>query len=136
LWMVRRLKGLELPQQPIIKGDAKSLTIADASILAKTARDELMCKLDTAHPGYGFARHKGYPCPSIAPLLGGSGLAPYIGVPLPRFGPCSACRRCRLAVRRACERGGKNSPAYSRPLAFRRSEARPSSRSASFLSCQ
>jgi ribonuclease HII len=57
----RRLKGLELPQQAIIKGDAKSLTIAAASILAKTARDELMCGLDAAFPGYGFARHKGYP---------------------------------------------------------------------------
>jgi ribonuclease HII len=57
----RHLKGLELPQQAIIKGDAKSLTIAAASILAKTARDELMCRLDAAYPGYGFARHKGYP---------------------------------------------------------------------------
>jgi ribonuclease HII len=57
----RRLKGLELPQQAIIKGDARSLTIAGASILAKTARDELMCTLDAAYPGYGFARHKGYP---------------------------------------------------------------------------
>jgi ribonuclease HII len=59
----RRLKGLELPQQGIIKGDAKSLTIAAASILAKTARDEVMCKMDAAYPGYGFARHKGYPVP-------------------------------------------------------------------------
>ena len=59
----RRLKGLELPQQGIIKGDAKSLTIAAASILAKTARDELMCRLDSLYPGYGFARHKGYPVP-------------------------------------------------------------------------
>jgi ribonuclease HII len=59
----RPLKGLELPQQAIVKGDAKSLTIAGASILAKTARDELMCKLDATYPGYGFARHKGYPVP-------------------------------------------------------------------------
>lgn len=59
----RSLKGLELPQQAIIKGDAKSLTIAAASILAKTARDELMCMLDAAYPGYGFAKHKGYPVP-------------------------------------------------------------------------
>jgi ribonuclease HII len=57
----RRLKGLEIPQQAIIKGDCKSLTIAAASILAKTARDALMCGLDARHPGYGFARHKGYP---------------------------------------------------------------------------
>jgi ribonuclease HII len=57
----RHLKGLALPQQPIIRGDAKSLTIAAASILAKTARDAVMCELDIRHPGYGFARHKGYP---------------------------------------------------------------------------
>src|SRR5215468_10386191 len=57
----RRLKDLSTPQQAMVKGDAKSLTIAAASILAKTARDALMCKLDAEHPGYGFAKHKGYP---------------------------------------------------------------------------
>jgi ribonuclease HII len=57
----RRLKDLDTPQQAIVKGDAKSLTIAAASILAKTARDALMCNLDVEHPGYGFAKHKGYP---------------------------------------------------------------------------
>ena len=57
----RRLKGLPMPQQAIVKGDCKSLTIAAASILAKTARDALMCRLNAEHPGYGFARHKGYP---------------------------------------------------------------------------
>lgn len=57
----RRLSGMDVPQQRIIKGDSKSLTIAAASILAKTARDRLMAMLDLEHPGYGFARHKGYP---------------------------------------------------------------------------
>lgn len=57
----RRLRDLAIPQQSIVKGDAKSLTIAAASILAKTARDALMDELDIAHPGYGFSRHKGYP---------------------------------------------------------------------------
>lgn len=57
----RRLDGLPVPQQAILKGDCKSLTIAAASILAKTARDALMQRLDAEHPGYGFARHKGYP---------------------------------------------------------------------------
>lgn len=57
----RRLKELETPQQAIVNGDAKSLTIAAASILAKTARDALMCKLDAQYPGYGFSKHKGYP---------------------------------------------------------------------------
>jgi ribonuclease HII len=59
----RRIKDMEIAQQPIIKGDAKSLTIAAASILAKTARDALMQNLDLKHPGYGFAKHKGYPVP-------------------------------------------------------------------------
>ena len=44
----------------IVKGDQKSLTIAAASVLAKTARDALMCELDEQFPGYGLARHKGY----------------------------------------------------------------------------
>jgi ribonuclease HII len=57
----RKLPELHLPQTPIIHGDALSLTIAAASILAKTARDALMAELDVTHPGYGFARHKGYP---------------------------------------------------------------------------
>ena len=57
----RRLKELKLPQHAIVKGDSKSMTIAAASILAKTARDALMLRLDAEHPGYGFGRHKGYP---------------------------------------------------------------------------
>jgi ribonuclease HII len=57
----KRLKEVEIPQQAIIKGDTKSASIAAASILAKVARDALMRKLDTVHPGYGFADHKGYP---------------------------------------------------------------------------
>lgn len=57
----RKLAALPLPQTAIVHGDALSLTIAAASILAKTTRDALMRELDTTYPGYGFARHKGYP---------------------------------------------------------------------------
>jgi ribonuclease HII len=57
----RRIKDVTIPQQPIVRGDSKSLTIAAASILAKTARDALMQRLDGEYPGYGFAKHKGYP---------------------------------------------------------------------------
>jgi ribonuclease HII len=46
------------PQQAIIKGNAKSASIAAASILAKVSRDALMRTLDECHPGYGFAEHK------------------------------------------------------------------------------
>jgi ribonuclease HII len=57
----RKLKHLDIPQQAIVKGDQKSLSIAAASILAKTARDARMRELDALFPGYGFAQHKGYP---------------------------------------------------------------------------
>ena len=69
----RRLKDLAMPQQAIVKGDCKSLSIAAASILAKTARDALMLRLDAVHPGYGFARHKGYPVREHVTALGNLG---------------------------------------------------------------
>ena len=47
----RRLKDIDLPQQAIVRGDAKSASIAAASILAKVSRDALMKKLDKLHPG-------------------------------------------------------------------------------------
>jgi ribonuclease HII len=55
-----RLPGVDLPQTALIKGDQQVLSIAAASVLAKTARDDCLVELDSAHPGYGFARHKGY----------------------------------------------------------------------------
>ena len=57
------LPDCPLPQTALIKGDARSLSIAGASILAKTARDALLCELDRIYPGYGFASHKGYGTP-------------------------------------------------------------------------
>ena len=51
---------LSMPSQSIIKGDAKSASIAAASILAKVTRDHLMEQYDTEYPHYGFAKHKGY----------------------------------------------------------------------------
>lgn len=47
----------------VVGGDGLSVSIAAASILAKTARDRLMVEMDAVHPGYGFARHKGYGAP-------------------------------------------------------------------------
>jgi len=49
------------PQKAFVKGDARSHAIAAASILAKVARDRLMVRYESEFPGYGFARHKGYP---------------------------------------------------------------------------
>ncbi len=54
------LPECNLPQLALTKGDARCLSIAAASIIAKTARDSLMHQQDLRFPGYGFARHKGY----------------------------------------------------------------------------
>jgi ribonuclease HII len=51
---------IDLPQTALVKGDQRSLSVAAASVLAKTARDAQMRELDGQFPGYGFARHKGY----------------------------------------------------------------------------
>jgi ribonuclease HII len=51
------------PQQAVIRGDGTSFSIAAASVLAKVYRDRLLVDLDREYPGYGLARHKGYPCP-------------------------------------------------------------------------
>jgi ribonuclease HII len=54
------LPEIEIPQMALVKGDQKSLSIAAASVLAKTTRDALMCELDIEYSGYALARHKGY----------------------------------------------------------------------------
>jgi ribonuclease HII len=54
------LHDVSLPQRSIIKGDARCLSIAAASIIAKVTRDRLMLQLDKEYPLYGFAQHKGY----------------------------------------------------------------------------
>lgn len=52
---------LDIPSNSIIKGDAKSISIAAASVIAKVTRDRLMIELDKKYPMYGYAKHKGYP---------------------------------------------------------------------------
>lgn len=84
----RRVPGVAMPQRGIIKGDALSLSIAAASILAKTHRDALLVDLDRSHPGYGFAQHKGYPTPEHLERL-------------ERLGACVIHRRTFAPVRRA-----------------------------------
>lgn len=51
---------VEIPQVPIIKGDAKSVSIAAASIIAKVTRDHMMVEYEEIYPGYSFASNKGY----------------------------------------------------------------------------
>jgi ribonuclease HII len=55
-----QLRGFPYPHTAVVQGDARSLCIAMASIIAKVSRDRMMAELDAAHPGYGFSRHKGY----------------------------------------------------------------------------
>ena len=71
---------LPFPSRNVVKGDAKSLFIAAASILAKTARDADCLRLEALYPGYGFAQHKGYPTPAHLEALN-------------RLGPCPEHRR-------------------------------------------
>ena len=52
---------IDIPVIPIIKGDAKSMSIAAASVIAKVTRDRLLYKIDETNPEYGFKNHKGYP---------------------------------------------------------------------------
>lgn len=54
------IKGMDTPHETIVKGDAKSISIASASILAKVARDRYITKMAEVYPEYGFEKHKGY----------------------------------------------------------------------------
>ena len=71
---------IPIPQQGIIKGDAKSVSIAAASILAKETRDQIMRAFDEIYPEYGFAKHKGY------------GTKEHIEA-IRKYGPCPIHRR-------------------------------------------
>ncbi|MCI8558687.1 MAG: ribonuclease HII [Lachnospiraceae bacterium] len=71
---------VEIPQVPIVKGDAKSVSIAAASVIAKVTRDRMMAEYENLYPGYGFASNKGY------------GSAKHIAA-LKEMGPCKIHRR-------------------------------------------
>jgi len=72
----RTIPGLRTRQTAIVGGDALDGSIAAASIVAKVYRDACMQRLDAVHPGYGFARHKGYPTPEHLAALGRLGPSP------------------------------------------------------------
>ena len=74
---------VDIPQVPIIKGDAKSVSIAAASIIAKVTRDRMMVRYEDLYPGYEFASNKGY------------GSARHIAA-LKEIGPCPIHRRTFL----------------------------------------
>ena len=78
LYLIDALSGLGLPgeERGIIHGDALCYSIAAASIVAKVTRDRQMHSLDSAYPGYGFARHKGYGTPQHIAALKDLGPCP------------------------------------------------------------
>jgi ribonuclease HII len=80
----------DLPLLAPAKADSNSYSVAAASILAKTARDAIMVAIDLEHPGYGFARHKGYGAQAHAQAL-------------ERFGVCDQHRRSFAPIRRRLE---------------------------------
>lgn len=80
------VRDLHLRQQPVIGGDAKSLNIAAASIIAKVLRDRYMDTLETLYPGYGFAGHKGYGTPKHLEAIN-------------QLGPCPEHRRSFAPLR-------------------------------------
>jgi ribonuclease HII len=86
-----RAPQLPCPVQTIISGDARSLSIAAASIIAKVTRDRIMAVLDQEFPGYGFSRHKGY------------GTA-FHHAALQKFGPCFHHRRSFAPIRKQLAR--------------------------------
>ena len=72
----RHQPHLDIPGEPVIRGDSLSVSIAAASILAKEARDRLMVELDELYPQYGFSRHKGYPTQFHLQAIREHGLSP------------------------------------------------------------
>lgn len=68
--------NLDIPSLSIIKGDAKSISIAAASVIAKVTRDRLMYDLDKLYPMYGYASHKGYPTKKHIEAINKYGLIP------------------------------------------------------------
>lgn len=72
-----QLRTLRLPQKALIKGDSISYSIAAASVIAKTYRDDLMKRLDAEFPQYGFAGHKGYGSATHFAALRSHGPCPY-----------------------------------------------------------
>jgi ribonuclease HII len=88
-----RVPGLPMPSLPVVGGDAAAACIAAASVLAKVSRDRLMIKMESEHPGYGFAEHKGYSTPAHSAALADNG-------------PCRQHRQSFINVRRVTRAGG------------------------------
>ncbi len=78
--------SLRFPQTALVDGDARSYSIAAASVIAKVTRDRMMVEFDRQYPQYGFAEHKGYGTPQHLAMLS-------------QYGPCAIHRRSFAPVR-------------------------------------
>jgi ribonuclease HII len=85
-----RCRAILSPQTAIVGGDAKSFSIAAASVIAKVTRDRLLIELDRQYPEYGFAVHKGYGTPDHLAAI-------------EKYGPCPIHRRTFAPIRNALE---------------------------------
>ena len=83
----RPVKTMRVPQTALVKGDARSYSIAAASVLAKVTRDRMMLEFDRQFPGYGFAEHKGYGTPQHLAAIA-------------RLGPCPIHRKSFAPMKR------------------------------------
>jgi len=92
----RTIPEISIPQNPFNKGDGINFSIAAASIVAKTYRDTLMEEMDARHPGYGFAKHKGYSTPEHEAAIR-------------ELGPCPIHRRSFTYIEELC---GNYSPLF------------------------
>jgi ribonuclease HII len=99
-----RVPGLPIPSLPVVGGDAAAACIAAASVLAKVSRDRLMVAMESEHPGYGFADHKGYSTPAH-------------GAALAEHGACRQHRQSFINVRRVARAGGSDLVAEFAPVA-------------------
>ncbi|MFZ0228186.1 MAG: ribonuclease HII [Mycobacterium sp.] len=97
-----RVPGLPVPSLPVIGGDAAAACIAAASVLAKVSRDRLMVAMETDHPGYGFAVHKGYSTTAHSAALN-------------ELGPCAEHRHSFINVRRVASGSGTRVVAECQP---------------------
>src|SRR5271170_5411266 len=97
-----RVPGLPVPSLPVIGGDAAAACIAAASVLAKVSRDRLMVAMESDHPGYGFAVHKGYSTAAHSAALN-------------ELGPCSEHRHSFINVRRVASGSGTQTVAECPP---------------------
>ena len=84
------VRQCDYPYDTVVKGDSRSYSIAAASNIAKVTRDRIMAEYEESHPGYGFARHKGYPTPQHLERLR-------------EIGPCEIHRRSFRPVAQAFE---------------------------------